>query len=135
MSTSTGYRNGLSRYFNQGLSHDEIARRYPRVMTDTRRFDARSVRDRLLRRGGPNMKGFVRHAYRPFDNRWLYWEEETKLLHEKSPTTRRTCSRGICGWLLRQRSSQEWSPGPVTSHIAGKKLLDFAACGFLPLAA
>ena len=39
-------------YFNQGLSHDEIARRYPRVMTDTRRFDARSVRDRLLRRGG-----------------------------------------------------------------------------------
>ena len=34
-------------------------------------------------------------------------------------------------WLVAQRkSSQEWSPGPVTSHIAGKKLLDFAACGF-----
>ena len=26
---------------------------------------------------------FIRHAYRPFDNRWLYWEGETKLLDEK----------------------------------------------------
>ena len=117
-------------YFNQGLSHDEIARRYPRVMTDTRRFDARSVRDRLLRRGGPNMTGFVRHAYRPFDNRWLYYEEETKLLHEKSPYYPPHVFEGNL-WLIAQRkSSQEWSPGPVTSRIAGKKLLDFAACGF-----
>ena len=117
-------------YFNQGLSHDEIARRYPRVMTDTRRFDARSVRDRLLRRGGPNMTGFVRHAYRPFDNRWLYYEEETKLLHEKSPYYPPHVFEGNLWLVAQRRSSQEWSPGPVTSHIAGKKLLDFAACGF-----
>ena len=25
----------------------------------------------------------VRYVYRPFDNRWLYWEPETKLLDEK----------------------------------------------------
>ena len=123
-------QEGVITYFNQGLSHDEIARRYPRVMTDTRRFDARSVRDRLLKRGGPNMTGFVRHAYRPFDNRWIYYEEETKLLHEKSPYYPPHVFEGNL-WLVAQRkSSQEWSPGPVTSHIAGKKLLDFAACGF-----
>ena len=29
------------------------------------------------------MSGFVRHAYRPFDTRWLYWEADTKLLDEK----------------------------------------------------
>ena len=61
------------------------ARRYPLVMKDTGRFDARAVRDALLARGGPDEAGFVRHAYRPFDNRWLYWESETKLLREKSP--------------------------------------------------
>ncbi len=72
-------------YFDAALSHDEIARRYPLVMKDTARFDARAVRDMLLKRGGPNAAGFVRHAYRPFDDRWLYWEEETKLLREKSP--------------------------------------------------
>ena len=78
-------RTRLADYFNASLSHDEIARRYPVVMKDTARFDARAVRDVLLRRGGPRAAGFVRHAYRPFDDRWLYWEEETKLLREKSP--------------------------------------------------
>ena len=70
-------------YFDASLSHDEIARLYPGVMKGTSRFNARKVRDALLARGGPNKSGFVRHAYRPFDNRWLYWEADTKLLDEK----------------------------------------------------
>ena len=70
-------------YFNADLSHEEIARRYPGVMKATARFDARTVRDTLLARGGPDEDGFIRFAYRPFDNRWLYWEGETKLLDEK----------------------------------------------------
>ncbi len=70
-------------YFDPALSHEEIARQYPSVMKSTARFDARAVRDALLRRGGPDESGFVRTAYRPFDNRWLYWEKDTKLLDEK----------------------------------------------------
>ena len=70
-------------YFNNDLSHEEIARRYPGVMKTTARFDARNVRNALLSRGGPDEAGFVRFAYRPFDTRWLYWEAETKLLDEK----------------------------------------------------
>ena len=70
-------------YFDTGLSHQDIARRYPRVMKSTARFDAPAVRDALLRRGGPDEAGFIRFAYRPFDNRWLYWEKDTKLLDEK----------------------------------------------------
>ena len=76
-------RTRVSDYFNAELSHEEIARRYPRVMQDTARFDARAARDALLRRGGPLREGFVRFTYRPFDTRWLYWEAETKLLDEK----------------------------------------------------
>ena len=70
-------------YFDPGLNHEEIARRYPGVMESTARYNARNVRDYLLARGGPSDSGFVRYAYRPFDNRWLYWESETKLLDEK----------------------------------------------------
>ena len=70
-------------YFDPALSHEEIARRYPGVMKTTARFDAHTVRDALRRRGGPYEAGFVRYAYRPFDNRWLYWERDTKLLDEK----------------------------------------------------
>ena len=74
----------ISDYFNTDMSHEEIARRYPGVMKTTARFDARAIRDALLARGGPTEDGFVRFTYRPFDNRWLYWESETKLLDEKA---------------------------------------------------
>ena len=73
----------IADYFDPGLNHEEIERRYPGAMKSTARYDARAVRDLLLARGGPSDSGFVRYAYRPFDNRWLYWERDTKLLDEK----------------------------------------------------
>ena len=76
-------RARIEEYFDARVSHDDIARRYPSVMKSTRRYDARSVRDTLLNRGGPDEDGFFRFAYRPFDMRWLYWERDTKLLDEK----------------------------------------------------
>ena len=76
-------RARVSDYFDTTLSHGEIARRYPGVMQSTARFDATAVRDALLKRGRPDGAGFIRFAYRPFDNRWLYWEADTKLLDEK----------------------------------------------------
>ena len=76
-------RARIADYFDPGLSDEDIARRYPAVMKTTARFDARAVREALLNRGGPDEAGFIRFAYRPFDNRWLYWEKDTKLLDEK----------------------------------------------------
>ena len=73
----------LSDYFDPTLSHEEIARRYPVSMQSAPRFNPLSVRDGLLARGGPRETDFIKYAYRPFDNRWLYWEEDTKLLDEK----------------------------------------------------
>ncbi len=76
-------RARVADYFDPALSHEEIARRYPAVMRDTDRFDARATRNALLERGGPDESGFIRFAYRPFDDRWLYWDKDTKLLDEK----------------------------------------------------
>ena len=104
-------------YFNTALGHDEIARRYIRVMTDTARFDAREVRDTLLARGGPDESGFVRYAYRPFDNRWLYWEAETKLLREKSPRYPQHVFEGNTGLVLQNKARPDLSPPLVTSNM------------------
>ena len=76
-------RAQVADYFDSDLSHEEMARRYPSVMRTTARFDAHAVRDKLTARGSADERGFIRFAYRPFDNRWLYWEAETKLLDEK----------------------------------------------------
>ncbi len=73
----------IADYFDADMDNSEIARRYPIAMKATARFDAPAIRNTLLSRGGPNETGFIRYAYRPFDNRWLYWESETKLLDEK----------------------------------------------------
>ncbi len=81
-------RTRMGDYFDPTLSHEEIARRYPRVMMSTARFDARAVRDALLKRGGPDESGFIRFAYRPFDNRWLYWEKDGLLLDRPRPDYR-----------------------------------------------
>ena len=119
-------------YFNTSLRHEEIAQRYPRVMTDMARFDARRVRDTLLVRGGPDEAGFVRYAYRPFDNRWLYWEAETKLLREKSPRYPQHVFEGNL-WLsavprLRKDSTEPQTA--VTSYLASLHLIEWSASMF-----
>ena len=117
-------------YFNPDLSHDEIARQYPRVMQSTARFNAHVVRDTLLARGGPTEGGFIRHDYRPFDTRWLYWEADSGLLDRPRSEYKPHLFQGNKWLVAQQKSSQEWYPGPVISHMAGKKLTDFPASCF-----
>ena len=78
----------VAEYFDPDLSDEEIARRYPAAMRSSSGFvvrNARSVRATLVARGGPRESGFVRHAYRPFDTRWLYWEAAHGLLGRPVP--------------------------------------------------
>ena len=117
----------LREYFDPALSHEEIARRYPRVMQDTRRFDARSVRNTLLARGGPDEDGFVAYAYRPYDSRWLYWERHTKLLREKSPRYPQHVFEGNKFLVTQQKPRRDWSPPQVISQIGCIDLMDRSA--------
>ena len=119
-------------YFDAGLDHEEIARLYPAVMKTTARFDARAVRDALLKRGGPDEVGFVRFAYRPFDSRWLYWEKDTKLLDEKRADYRLHVFEGNL-WLsavprLRKDSTEPQTA--VTSYLASLHLIEWSASMF-----
>ena len=75
----------IADYFNAELRHEEITRRHPAIMKASAQFDPEAVRDELLARGGPNQAGFIRHTYRPFDNRWLYWEADSTLLDRPRP--------------------------------------------------
>ena len=117
-------RARVSDYFDAALSHEEVARRYPRVMKSTARFDARAVRDALLRRGRPDEAGFIRFAYRPFDNRWLYWERDTKLLDEKRADYRPHVFEGNVWLVTPQKQRRQWSPPPVASNMGDINHMD-----------
>jgi len=121
-------RARVGHYFDPSRSHEEIARTlYPKVMKSTARFDARAVRDTLLRRGGPDESGFIRFAYRPFDNRWLYWEKDTKLLDEKRADYRPHAFEGNRCLVTQQKPRREWSPPQVISRIGCIDLMDRSA--------
>ena len=110
-------RARVTDYFDAGLSHDEVARRYPGVMKTTARFNARAVRDALLNRGGPDEAGFIRVAYRPFDYRWLYWERDTKLLDEKRTDYRPHVFEENVWLVLQNKARPDLSPPLVISNI------------------
>ena len=120
-------RERIADYFDAGLSHEQVARRYPEAMQPTARYDARAVRDALLKRGGPDEAGFVRFAFRPFDNRWLYWEKDTKLLDEKRPDYRPHVSTRNVWLVTQQRPRRDWSPPQWISHIGCIDLMDRSA--------
>ena len=103
-------------YFNDDLTHEQIARLYPSVMNSAARYNPRAVRDSLLKRDEPDgISGIIRYTYRPFDNRWLYWEADTKLLDEKRSDYRSHVFDGNLWLGARQREAKEdFSRGTFT---------------------
>ena len=116
----------ITEYFNPALSHENLAQRYPRVMKDTGRFDARAARDVLVNRGGPRQSDFVFFTYRPFDNRWLYWEKDTKLLDEKRAEYKPHVLKGNL-WLSAAQHLRQGATEPqtiFTKHLGSHHLIE-----------
>ena len=119
-------------YFDPAISHEEFARLYPSVMNPSARYSPRNVREVLLRRDEPHlMEGIYRHAYRPFDNRWLYWEAETKLLDERRPRYVQQLFRENKWLVTPHRGRRDWSP-PLTSSIMGDINNMDGSCSYIP---
>lgn len=117
-------------YFNPGLSHEEIASRHPEAMGAKAHFDARAVREKLLRRGGPAKEGFVRYAYLPFDVRWLYWDGD--LLGRPRPSYAMNVFEGNRWLVSQQRPRREWSPAQVITPLGCVDLI-FGSASIFPL--
>ena len=117
----------MTDYFDTALSHEEIARRYPPAMKALGESNARALRHELLKLRGPKEASFIRHAYRPFDNRWLYWEPDGGLLDRPRTSYRpHVFERNL--WLVtQQKPRREWSPPQVISHMGCIDLIDRGA--------
>ena len=112
----------MSEYFDPDLSHEELGRRFPAAMRNSTAFksNTRRVRDALRARGGPTEAGFARETYRPFDNRWLYWENDRGLLTAPSPAYWPHLFEGNM-WLssARQLRKNESQPQACFTRYAG----------------
>ncbi len=122
----------ISDYFNEDIPDEEIARLYPSAMKATARFKARDSRKVLLTRGGPDAAGFIRHTYRPFDNRWLYWERDTKLLDEKRADYKPHAIEGNL-WLSAGQHIRKGASEPqacFTRHLGARHTIERGANWF-----
>ena len=119
-------------YFDESLSNDEMARRYPIIMKTAQHFDARSTRNMLLEQGGPSEAGFVKFAYRPFDTRWLYWEAETKLLNDKRAKYKLHVFAGNMWFSAAQhlRKGETEAQTYVTGHLGSLHVIERTAVWF-----
>ena len=67
----------------------------------------------------PDVAGFIRYAYRPFDTRWLYWEAEGGLLDRPRPDYRQHVFDGNVWLEARQKEAREnFTRGTFCQHLA-----------------
>ena len=109
----------MDHYFDPQLSHEEINRRYPVAMKTTSSvpLNARQIRDRRLTRGGPDPTAFIRYAFRPFDDRWLYWEADSGLLARPGPDYMQHVFQGNLWLVLQNKARPNLSSPLVISDI------------------
>jgi hypothetical protein len=104
----------MSAYFDPKVSHEEMRAVCPQAMRVANRFEPIPTRDFLLKRGFlPD--NIVRYVYRPFDLRWLYWEQETKLLNEKRSEYFANVFAGNMWLVAAQQNRKDYDP-PMVLH-------------------
>ena len=104
-------------YFDESKSHDEIYSHYKSAMRNPKEYDARTVRDTLLRHGGPADSRFTAYAFRPFDNRWIYWESRAKLVDRPRLEYKPHIFPANVWMVLQNKARPDLSPPLVISHL------------------
>lgn len=113
-------------YFDQKLHDEEIKARYPEVMSKTDRFDPYQTRKEILKRGKIS-QNLMRFSYRPLDQRWIYWEPETKLLDEKRAELIAARIPDGPDFVIPRAQRKAWSPPLVVSSLSDLNAMDGGA--------
>ncbi|HEY3696750.1 type ISP restriction/modification enzyme [Phenylobacterium sp.] len=119
----------MDRYFDPGVSDDDLSKAHPEVMGVTKRYDPYEIR-KMLRNRGRQGGDLARYAYRPFDVRWLYWDRDTKLLDEKREEFLPHVSQGNVIISAQQKARGEWHGAQAGTSLACLDLLDRGSSNF-----
>lgn len=108
----------MEAYFDSTISDSEMGKICPKALESTQQFNAPATRAALIKRG-LKQEYFVRYCYRPFDFRWIYWEQEHGLLGRRSPDYFANVQPGNPYIEARQKQPMaDFDRGYVTSIVA-----------------
>jgi hypothetical protein len=115
----------MASYFDRGISHRQMRDVSPRLMEDAARFDAEGVR--TLLRGRLLQPGtVVTFLYRPFDIRWLHWEN-SELLDRPRPEYFPHVMRGNVWLTACQQNRKGFDPPIACSALAAMHIIERTA--------
>ena len=107
----------IQAYFDSDVSDREIARRWPSAMNPTSSIKQHPKEARSIRMArGQSVPGVIRCAFRPFDRRWLYWEQDSGLLARPSPEYVKHVWNGNL-WLTAARQLRKGVTEPQASFV------------------
>ncbi len=69
-------------FYDPEISESYLSIKYPRLMSNASRYDPIATRKILL--GKFTLDKLEKYSYRPFDNRYIWYKKETKLVQEKN---------------------------------------------------
>ena len=121
-----GLTERMRRYFDPKTSHEDMRAIDARALTDSARFQAVLVREQLQKRGILS-ENFLRFAYRPFDNRWLYWEPLTKLIDEKRSEYVPHVGHDNPCFAAVQQNRKEYDPPYLTASLGCRHIIERGA--------
>ena len=120
----------MNRYFDPKVKMADLKKFTPLLAQDAPGFDASAVRTELLPRGVGSGR-FVPYLYRPFDSRWLYWHEETKLLDRNRADYVANCDASNFYLFTTGRTRKDQIEPPlIVRHVTDINSLDSSARGF-----
>ena len=124
-------RERIERYFDPSVADSDLVKIFPEIWKKTNRYEPAETRKTLLARGILDLDHYVvRHSYRPFDTRWVYWEPETKLLGEKSPKYWPHARTPVATLVAQQKPRGDWDPPYAVRHLGSLDLMDRSASLF-----
>ncbi len=107
-------RERMTAFFDPSVSHDEMKLICRQAMETANRYEPIPTRTYLCTRG-LLPENIVQYEYRPFDQRWLYWEPETKLLNEKRTEYFGNVFEGNLWIAATKQNRKDFNP-PVILH-------------------
>jgi hypothetical protein len=140
----------MTDYYDSEISDSELGLRYPIIMKDVPRYEAKTIRRELISRRQAEMRlanqngvdvpriSHLRslakadtepYYYRPFDLRWLYYEHHTKLLDEKRKEYR-DAHLAVPSMISAQANRRSYDPPVITRSLASYHVIERASLIF-----
>jgi len=123
----------MCQYFDPKVSDEAMRMVAPVALENAAGFDAASTRAYLLKRGFLR-KNIIRYSYRPFDDRWLYWEPETHLIDRNRAEYFPHVFKGNIWLAAVQQNRKNYDPPLVTRHLCSLHVIERGANMFAPYA-